>query len=129
MKISLLLAMMMFSLTSFAAWNEVECEGKINGKTFRVEVEQAFPQGSFYKDANLFITHNGAEESHDFKVTTRSIHGMSRVEYMGAGLRLEVDFWPDQRPRWGWNYRGTLLSSALGNQYIQGLSCSFPNAF
>lgn len=129
MKVVILFAIMMFSVSAFAAWNEVECTGMSGTKSFSVDVEQAFPNGSYFKRAALTVAENGAEETHDYTVTTRAVMGFNRVEYSAPGLRLEVDFWPDQRPRWGWTYRGTLQSSVLGNQSIQGLNCRFPNAF
>lgn len=129
MKSVFLMAIMMFSFSAFSAWNEVECTGQTEGKTFSVDVEQAFPNGSFWKRAELTVVENGAQQTHDYQVSTRVTPGFSRVTYMAGGMRLEVDFWPDQRPRWGWTYRGTLQSSVLGNQYIQGLNCRFPNAF
>lgn len=129
MKTVFLMAIMMFSVSAFSAWNEVECTGKVDGKLFSVEVEQAFPNGSYFKQAHLTVEENGAQQTHDYTVNTRTTSGFSRVTYLSGGLRLEVDFWPDQRPRWGWTYRGSLQSSALGNQYIQGLNCRFPNAF
>ena len=127
MKLMTLILMMVFSLSSFAAWNEVECEGKLDGKTIRVEIEQSFPNDSYFKRAELTITENGADENHSYTVS-RSNFGFNRIEYRGAGLQLEVDLWPDQRPRWGMRYAGTLLSSALGNKYIRGFRCQFPNA-
>jgi hypothetical protein len=129
MKSVFLMAIMMLSMSAFAAWNEVECTGQTAGKTFSVDVEQPFPNGSYFKRAQLTVVENGAEQTYDFTVNTRVTPGFSRVTYMSSDIRLEVDFWPDQRPRWGWTYRGTVQSSALGNQYIQGLNCRFPNAF
>ena len=129
MKAVLLIAIMIFSASAFSAWNEVECTGKSGGKTFSVEVEQAFPNGSYFKQAHLTVVENGSQETFDYTVNTRTTPGFSRVTYLAGGIRLEVDFWPDQRPRWGFSDRGSVQSSALGNQYIQGLNCRFPNAF
>lgn len=127
MKLMTMILMMIFSISSFAAWNEVECEGKVDDKIVRVEIEQSFPNGSHFKRAELTITTDGANETHNYTVSRRSF-GFNRIVYTGAGLRLEVDLWPDQRPRWGMRYDGALLSSVLGNQYIRGFRCHFPNA-
>lgn len=127
MKLMTFLFMMIFSISSFAAWNEVECMGKSDGKTIRVEIEQSFPNDSHFKRAELTITENGADVNHSYTVSRRRF-GFNRIDYTGAGLRLEVDLWPDQRPHWGMRYDGALLSSALGNKYIRGFSCQFPNA-
>lgn len=121
------MTMLILSLTASAAWNEVECSGKLEGKVIRLEIEQSFPNGSHFKRAELTISENGANETHRFTVGRRNF-GLNRIQYSGAGLRLEVDLWPDQQPRWGRRYDGTLLSSVLGNKYIRGFRCQFPNA-
>lgn len=128
MKIFLSTLIMILSFSSFAAWNEVECAGKFEGKSLRLEIEQSFPNDSHFKRAELTVTENGADSHHSYTVSRRTF-GFNRFEYSGAGLRLDVDLWPDQRPRWGRSYEGTLLSVELGNKYIRGLRCRFPNAF
>ncbi len=129
MKLTLLIAMMIFSLSSFAAWNEVECDGRTDGKFLRMEVEQAFPNGSWFQRATLAVTENGAQQVFDYTVSSRGMGGFNRVLYSAPGVNLEVDFWPDQQPRWGRMYRGTLRSRDLGNSSFQTVSCRFPNAF
>lgn len=128
MKLFLALALLSFSLTSFASWNEVECEGRFEGKFIRLEVEQSFPNDSYFKRAELTVEEDGSQIIHDYTVSRRAF-GFNRIQYASAGLRLEVDLWPDQRPRWGMRYRGELQSSVLGNRYIKNLNCRFPNAF
>lgn len=127
MKFTLLIAMMIFSLSSFAAWNEVECEGRVDGKTVRMDVEQSFPNGSWLKRATLTVIENGAEQVFDYTVSGRGY--FNRVQYSAPGVNLEVDFWPDQQPRWGRMYRGTLRSRDLAGSSFQTLTCRFPNAF
>lgn len=118
----------LFSFSALASWNEVECEGKIDQKTLEVEIEQPFPNSSSFKRATLTIVENGAENSFNYTVHTRMTRGFNDIRYTAAGLDLEVSYWPDQYPRWGRTYKGTLRSSKLNNQYIQGLKCHFPNA-
>lgn len=128
MKTLLLVASLLLSFSAMAAWNEVECEGRFENKNVSLEVEQPFPNGSYFKRASLTVAENGSEKTEDYTVSSRLIRGFNRIEYTAPGLRLEVDFWPDQRPRWGMRYRGTILSSTLGNK-IQFLDCTFPNAY
>jgi hypothetical protein len=128
MKIFFTVALMAFSLSSFAFWNEIECDAVVDRKTIRVEVEQSFPTGSYFKRAMITITENGAQEIHDFNVTSRR-WGMNQIQYSGAGLRLEVDFWPDQAPRWGRDYRGQLRTNFIGNNSMTNVQCTFPNAY
>lgn len=129
MKMFIAICMALFSLTAAAAWNEVECEGRDASKFIRVEVEQAFPNGSYFKQAQVILTEAGAQNIKDYTVFSRSWNGFNRIEYSAPGFRLEVDFWPDQAPRWGRMYRGTFQSDALGNMNYRSLTCRFPNAF
>lgn len=124
MKFTLLIAMMIFSLSSFAAWNEVECDGRAGGKTVRMEVEESFG-GSWLRRATLTVAENGAEQVFDYTVSGRGY--LNRVQYSAPGVTLEVDFWPDQQPRWGRMYRGTLRSRDLADSSFQSLNCRFPN--
>lgn len=127
MKALVLILSLTLSMTSFAAWNELECEGRTaNGKEVRVEIEQPFPYGTYFKRATLILSDEGSEKTYDFTVSTRVI--LNRVEYIAAGLKIDVNFWPDQRPRWGRVYLGTMLAGIFQNQYIQHLNCRFPNA-
>jgi hypothetical protein len=127
MKLLLAFLIVTFGLTSHAAWNEVECEGRLpGGKEIKVEVEQPIPYGSYFKRATLTVADEGSEKFYDFTVSTRVI--LSRVEYIAAGLKVDVRYWPDQKPRWGMIYQGALMAGVLENQYIQHLNCRFPNA-
>lgn len=128
MKLIFTIGLMMLSLSSFAFRNEVECDGWTGSKTIRIEVERAFPENAYFTRAEMTVTEAGGREHHDYNVTRRNF-GFNKMEYHTAGFRLEVDYWPDQRPQWGRNYRGELLSSALGNQYVRSLNCRFPNAY
>ena len=127
MKKLLMILLTTLALTSHAAWNELECEGRIpGGKDVEIEIEQPFPNGSYFKRATLTLSEPGSEKTFDFTVSTRVI--LSRVEYLAAGLKVDVNFWPDNRPRWGRVYPGTMMAGVLNNQYIQHLNCRFPNA-
>jgi hypothetical protein len=127
MKMIFTMLIMMSSVSSYAVWNELECDVQVDGKSIRVEVEESFPRGSYFKRAQLVVTENDVEETFDYTVSSRRSNGFNQIRYIGAGLDLEVDFWPDQRPQWGRTYRGTLRSAVFDNQSIQGLSCRFPN--
>lgn len=129
MKFLLAISLAVFSVAASAAWNEVECDGRDGNKTIRVEVEQAFPNGSYWKRAQVVVTEAGAQNIKDLTVTSRGSTGFNRIAYSAPGFRLEVDFWPDQYPRWGMMYRGTFQSDILGNMSYRALNCRFPNAF
>lgn len=121
MKITLVLFSLFYCFSSFANFNEFECQGKIQDKTVFVEIEQAFPQGTYFKNARLTV----GNDSFDYTVSTRVSRAFNNVEYISSGFKLEIDFWPDQSPRWGQTYKGRLVSSELSNQSLDRLSCSF----
>jgi hypothetical protein len=120
---------LVFSLSASASWIEVECSGNEGSKTVRVEIEEAWPNGSFWKPATVVIDRPGQQDRRDYVVTTRFVPGFSSLEYANRGFRLEVDLWPDQRPRWNRLYRGTFQSDAMGDMNFRALKCRFPNAF
>lgn len=129
MKHTMIMALTLISFNSFAFFNEVECEAVSSGSEILVEVEQAFPRTSVFRQVNLSVTNNGTQTDHNYTVTSRRSPGFNQIQYLGAGLRLEVDHWPDNYPRWGRTYRGTLSSSDLfNNQTVSNLQCRFPNA-
>jgi hypothetical protein len=125
MKLILTLVLLISSVSSFASWNEVECTGRIDNKKFEIEIERPFPNGSYFKRAQLTVSEDGANQTFNYTVTTRAHRGLSRVRFDAPKMELEVDFWPHPIPQWGYTYRGTFRSSDLGNQYIQGLNCRF----
>lgn len=129
MKKTLIIFASLISLSSYASFNEVECEILTSGKDIRVEVEQPFPRTSITRQVRLTSVVNGAQSEFNYIVTSRRSPGFNQIQYLGAGFRLEVDHWPDNFPRWGRTYRGTMNSSDLfNNQTFTNLSCQFPNA-
>lgn len=128
MKLFFGMLLLVCSFSSFAGWSEVECSGKHNGKEIELEVEQPFPNGAYFKRALLSITETGATRNSDYMVTTRSYRYSNKVTYSAFGFDLEVDFWPDQYPRWGSSYRAKFRNEALGNEVVTDLKCRFPNA-
>jgi len=129
MKFFVFLLSIMLTSVSFAAWNELECNGYVDGKEVRLEVEQAFPNGSYFRRAQLFVSQNGNEVVHSYTVTPRVNPSFGRINYWGGGMRIEINIWPDQLPRWGWTYFGRLESDVLDNWKPNTLDCIFPNAF
>lgn len=121
----LALVTLLFSLSVQAGWNEAECTGNIGTLSVRFDVEMPFPRNSSFRRALLVVHENGQETSYDYYVTVRRL-GPQQLVYSGAGLSLNIDIWPDNRPRWGWDYR-SLLRSTQFNVPLN-VSCSFPNA-
>lgn len=127
MKFVILMALSMFSFSAMAFLNEVECEATKNGKTVYLEIEQPFPQGSSFRNANMEVMSDEGDKTFRYNVTYRRFSGgFNSITYTGAGLRLEVDLWPDSAPRWGRTYRGTISSSDLEERYIQA-ECRYPH--
>jgi hypothetical protein len=129
MKFVVFIFLMVMSTLSFAAWNELECDGFAGDKAVRLEVEQPFPNGSYFRRAKLFVTKDGNEIVHNYSLTPRINPSFGRIEYWGGGLKIEVNIWPDQFPRWGWTYFGRLETAIIDNWSPYTLDCTFPNAF
>ena len=100
------------------------------GSTLRLEVEQPFPTGRYFRNARLYVIDEITQEenSHFYNLTPRFSPNFGRYEYLGAGLDLEINVWPDRRPRWGSSYSGILMSSAVNDWERVDLNCRFPNA-
>jgi hypothetical protein len=120
MKIIFFVIMALVSFSASAAFTEVECTGQANTGIVNVSVDEGFPPGSFRR-----ATVSCTNENRAFFVSSRGSFG-NRVRYEGAGLQLEVDFWPDTRPQWGRTYRATFDSSDMNIPFTQ-MWCRFPN--
>lgn len=125
MKFLLAFALSLGSLTAFAGFTEVECMGTLNTAKINVEIEEGMTPYAL-KDARLSIR-DGSDVSGywNYIVSTRFIPGFNRVEFHAPELALEVDFWPDNGPRWGRSYRGVLRSTQVARP-VQ-VRCRFPN--
>jgi len=125
MKSFLIFSLSLISFSVSAAWNELECEGFHNRRHISFVVEAPFPRGAYFKKAQLTVTEDGAQKTYDYTVSTMNITGISRMDYTGNNIRVEVDYRPDRSPRRFWNYYGSLMSKDLNNLYIRGLRCQF----
>ncbi len=119
----LLTIVCVLSLSSAFAFNDVECEDWNRKVTFEVS---AFPSGSYFKDAKLSMEINGSDVFWKLIVNRYFTPGLNRVQYLctNCNTDLQVDFWPDPRPRWGRSYTGILRS----NQGNFSMRCRFPSA-
>jgi hypothetical protein len=124
MKFLLMTALFLITSTTYAAFNELECEGTSDNKNVIFEIEQFFPSSNVFKSAQLSV--NG--ETFQYQVTFKNHGGFNQLNYQGSGLRLEVDLWPDSHPRWGSIYQATLSSPDLNHGTRLTLNCQFPNA-
>jgi hypothetical protein len=119
----------MFSLNALAFMPEVECEYRQNGKIIFIEIEQPFPNSSHFRKAKTTLVVENKETVDESTVTARMPRGFKEINYVGSGLNMTVDLWPDSIPRWGRTYRATVHSSAiLGNERIRDIECRFPFA-
>lgn len=127
MKIILALTLGLFSATAFPAFNELECDGTSKAKMINLDVEQPFPANGVFKRVDLSVSDDSGRENFHYTATT-SRYGLRTIIYQGADLRLEVDLWPDNEPRWGRSYRAILNSFEINAGSAVYLNCQFPNA-
>lgn len=125
MKFFSALFLLTFSFSSFAFFNELECDSSMSSSRISVEVEEPFPTGSTFRWTRVFVDNN----TFTYNVTVRRSGGFNQIQYWGGGIRLEVDLWPDTNPQWGRTYRGSMTSSDVRDGASIPLSCRFPNAF
>jgi hypothetical protein len=106
---ALLISLVLMSFTANASINDFECkfQGR-QGEQVRVEVERAW--GSFGRDMNVSVTHEGAVQEFRYFTNARLDNMRNRIEFFGAGVDLDIDLWPDQRPRFGRVYRAQFRS-------------------
>jgi hypothetical protein len=128
MKSLLICFLLLFSISAFAFINEVECEWRKNGKFITADVEMPFPTSSTFKRMLVNAQNDNNTERFYYSVTSRRMNGFNEIQYLGGRVRLIVDLWPDNIPRWGRIYRGTFQSIDLQNSAIPGFDCRFPNA-
>ncbi len=129
MKKILILGLASLSLNALAYIPEVECESRVDGKILFVEIEQPFPSSSHFRQAKTTLIVDGKGSVEEFSVTARMPRGFKEVNYIGSGLNMTVNLWPDSIPRWGRTYRATIYSSnVLGNQRLNDIKCRFPFA-
>ena len=124
MKLLLMTALFLITSTTYAAFNELECEGTSANKNVFLEIEQSFPSSNVFKSVQLSLD----EETFYYQVTLNTHSGFNQFNYQGSGLRLEVDLWPVSQPRWGSTYLATLSSPDLNHGSRLTLNCQFPNA-
>ncbi len=129
MKTILAMIIMSLSASAFAFMTEVECELILRDKTVIVEIEQPFPETSIYRQAKVIVVKDGVESSEESTVSARMSLGIKEINYFGSKLNMNVNLWPDSRPRWGRTYQGTIYSSDIaGNERISNMECRFPFA-
>jgi hypothetical protein len=123
MKLTLVILGLVLALNVLAFPHDVECTGTFNGQKIAAYVEQNFGGDQFsYRDASVVV--DGTTSEYEVRASRWGSYGLA---FDGKGYSLTVDFWPDNSPRWGSFYTGTLVTAALENQKVRNLRCRFPN--
>lgn len=123
MKLMIALLALLTTFSVFAI-NEVECEGQ-NSDSQRVEFDIEMGWGGSIRDARLLVysTPGNAPDETLYRIYNHRVQNRRWVYSGTDGARLEVDFFPDEAPRWGRRYRGYLTVSS---DRIGSLNCRFP---
>jgi hypothetical protein len=115
---ALLLSVSVFALT------EVECSGRANGADVRLTIDGRWGQ-NYFKEGRLWIRKDGAVTTTRHSLSYRGPWGgLNRAEYSDSSMELEIDFWPDQIPRWGKTYNGSMRLDSFNSRF--GMRCRFP---
>lgn len=126
MKLILCLILLSLSSASFGII-EVECQGSDGmGGTLIVSVDGVFSRTTF-KPTLLVHRKPSATKTYNYTLNFYPVSTSApRAFYQGAGLTVDVDLWPDLRPRWGKTYFGRVTAEAFGNRTVLGVPCRFP---
>jgi len=123
-----LAGILILSQSAFASFYEVECDYKKDQLEVEVLIED-FPRGSYFKQAEFSIIKDGKENVYRDSVNARAVRGFNEIVYSGSNMRLEINTWPDNTPRWGRSYRARFSSIKLeNNRKTINLECRFPNS-
>ncbi|WPU66023.1 hypothetical protein [Peredibacter starrii] len=112
MKFLLFSTAALFSLSSFAYFDEAKCIGLINQTNVLVEVSRGNSTGTPWRESSLILDGNGTPTYQEFNMTMRYT-GPGYVRYESKGYTLEVDFTPDETPEWGRIYQGKFFTRGL----------------
>lgn len=125
MKLIFGMLLLIISSSSFAAWNEMECNGHLDGKEIKIEIEDSFRE-TYYKNAVLSLTEAGETKSFKFRVAKRLYGPFNRLTYLAKDFHLKIDLRFDEWPQWRQWYKADFISGILGTQSIQELDCTDP---
>jgi hypothetical protein len=132
MKLMTLLMVILFPVIALANWHEVECSQIIpewNNQTLDISIDSPVSPNQRFKDMWVTLTGlNGTYRQIRYTVTNGRFQDFNRIQYQGGRVRLVVDLWPDQFPRWGRIYRASFYNPDLASQAIINIDCRFPNA-
>lgn len=110
---SLIMMLALTSTSAFASINDFECNFQAQNDTnVLIEVERSYNPGM--KRINLTVTADGTINRFNYYTPARR-NNMNRIEYFGAGMNLEIDLWPDNRPQYGRFYTSEFRSYDVDN--------------
>ncbi len=124
-KMAIVLGLIMASSVQ-ANINDFECEFVTDAdKKVEVVIERPFG-GSTMRDATMSVSSEEDFAVYNYYVSARFRRSFNRLKFSGANFDLEVNLWPDQRPRWGRTYRSEFRSWDLdeGRNYYN-VSCRY----
>jgi hypothetical protein len=132
MKLMTFFVIALFPLLAWSNWHELECSKIIpewGHQTLDIAIDQQFSPNQRFKDMWVTLTGgNGTYRQVRYTITSARFQDFNRLHYQGGRVRLVVDLWPDQIPRWGRIYQATFFNPDLTSQAILNLDCRFPNA-
>jgi hypothetical protein len=125
MKLILAFALTLSSISAMASFTEVECSGKLDDKSFMLEIEEPFPRGSILREVRLHVTEDGSMTTHRYRIHYTRSWSIYRTIFSGPGINFEFEHWPDYRPQWGRSYQNSrLVADKLGKE-ARNLTCQY----
>lgn len=121
---ALLISLILLPLGAQASLNDFECSfTAYDGSDVLVEVQRSTMVGS--KRIDVTVNSDEGIQRHQFFAFASINNATRRLEYRGGGIDLEIDLWPDARPRYGRTYRSEFQSYEVDNGRFNNIYCRY----
>jgi hypothetical protein len=118
-----------YSFSTFAFWNEVECDYREFSKIITVEIERPHSPQSPFKRMVINVKENNSQSQNFVYTVTSRRFGFNKIQYFGGGVNLIIDLWPDDFPQWGMPYSAELYNHNMMQQPPLNFECRFTSSF
>lgn len=120
-----ILTISLFFLTfgAQASLNDFECNfNTIDGARVLVEVERSRLSS---KRVEVTVDSEDGIERFQYFTMARFDRARMQLELFGGGINLDIDMWPDARPRFGRNYRSRFNAYDVDNGRYHSIYCRY----
>ncbi len=126
MKLLFLFCALLMNFVSYADFREIECSHPLQ-RDFYLNLRPTFINSSIYDVDMRYLDEEGQTQSKRFHAHSRRTGRFHQVSlWAGARFQLDINIWPDHRPRTFREYRSELrYSPQIGQSNQIDLRCEF----